>query len=77
MGRLVQGDHARDVETAQVQAHLPGGDAVRADADSPFRLRRVLGLRRHAPGPLQRLRPPPALRLPRRRSHLHAHPPGI
>jgi hypothetical protein len=71
----MQGGHARDVEAAEVQAHLPLRHALRADADAPLGLRRVLGLRRRAHGPLQRLLPPPALRLPRRRRRAHADPP--
>ncbi|KAL5673312.1 hypothetical protein ACJX0J_017618, partial [Zea mays] len=48
-------DHARDVEARQVQIHLPAGDAVRVHADAAVVGGHVLGVRRRAADPLERL----------------------
>uniref|UniRef100_A0A452Z861 Amino acid transporter transmembrane domain-containing protein n=1 Tax=Aegilops tauschii subsp. strangulata TaxID=200361 RepID=A0A452Z861_AEGTS len=74
-GHAVTRDHARDVEAAQVQVHLPGGDAVRVHADAAVGVDHVLGVRRRAAHALQRLLAAPKVRVARRGGHPHAHPP--
>ncbi|KAF7841167.1 auxin transporter-like protein 5 [Senna tora] len=70
-----QGDNARDVEAREVQIHIPNSDGVRADADAPVGRRRVLGVRRPASGPLERLLAAPADAVARRGGDSDADPP--
>ena len=74
--RSLQGDHARDVETAEVQIDLLASNSVRAHADASVGDISLLGIRRRASRPLKRFRSPPQIILPRCRGHPDAHPPG-
>lgn len=65
------------METTKIQVHLLDCHTLRFHSHSSVSLRHVLGVRRSAPQPLQRLLAPPEDEVARRRRHPHAHPPGL
>lgn len=71
----MQRDNARNVEAGEVQGDLLTGDGVRADADAAVGDGRVLGVRRHASQPLERLLSASEIGVPRCGGGADADPP--
>lgn len=74
---MLQGNYACYVETSEVQVHLLDGHTVCFHSNITVIFRRLLGFRRSASQPFQRLLPPPEERFPRCCGYPHAHPPGL
>ena len=73
---MLQGDNACHVETPEIQVHLLAGHCLRFHSNASFCLRRLLGFRRWASWPFQRLLSPPQNPLAWHRRYPYAYPPG-